>query len=30
MKIGFIGMGNMALAIAEGWVKKGLVEGTDL
>ena len=30
MKIGFIGMGNMALAIAEGWVKKGLVEATDL
>ncbi|MBO4653061.1 MAG: pyrroline-5-carboxylate reductase [Lachnospiraceae bacterium] len=30
MKIGFIGMGNMAIAIAEGWVKKGLVEGTDI
>ena len=30
MKIGFLGMGNMALAIAEGWVKKGLVEGRDM
>ena len=30
MKIGFIGMGNMAQAIAEGWVKKGLVEGIDM
>ncbi|MBR7019829.1 MAG: pyrroline-5-carboxylate reductase [Lachnospiraceae bacterium] len=30
MKIGFIGMGNMALAIAEGWVKKGLVEASDM
>ena len=30
MKIGFIGMGNMALAIAEGWVKKELVAGTDI
>ena len=30
MKIGFIGMGNMAIAIAEGWVKKDLVAGTDI
>ncbi len=30
MKIGFLGMGNMAQAIAEGWVAKGLVSPTDL
>ena len=30
MKIGFLGMGNMAQAIAEGWVKKGLMAPTDL
>ncbi len=30
MKIGFLGMGNMALAIAEGWVKKGLVAADEM
>ncbi|MBQ6660831.1 MAG: pyrroline-5-carboxylate reductase [Lachnospiraceae bacterium] len=30
MKIGFLGMGNMAQAIAEGWVKKGLVQAQDM
>jgi len=30
MKIGFLGMGNMAQAIAEGWVKKGLVAPEDM
>ena len=29
-KIGFIGMGNMALAIAEGFVNSGKVRGEEL
>jgi len=29
-KLGFIGMGNMALAIAEGFVKTGKVQGKDI
>lgn len=30
MKIGFVGMGNMALALAEGFVSKGVVDGNDM
>lgn len=30
MKIGFIGMGNMAQAIAEGFIGSGLVQGEDI